>query len=77
MAYLHDHRGEQFRHSQNVRRDLTHLSSPSTYNSPTMPVSLTWSSEPQNEVESQRLPTPADTSDFSKVVAGPIPKSWP
>ncbi|KIM87185.1 hypothetical protein PILCRDRAFT_774293 [Piloderma croceum F 1598] len=73
---LHTLRGEQFRHSQNVRKDRTHLSSSHTHNSPTLPVSLIWPSELESEVESSPPSTSTETGDVAKVVAGPIPKSW-
>src|ERR1700683_5372406 len=79
MTYLYNRRGEQFRHSQNVRKDRTHLSSSHTHNSPTLPVSLTWPpslAQPESEVEPSPPGLPTDTSDVAKVVAGPIPKSW-
>ena len=74
---MHICRGEQFRHSQNVRKDRTHLSSSHTYNSPTLPFSLTWppatDSEPETEVESPSATVLPDTSDVLKVVAESIP----
>jgi len=78
-SLLHTLKGEQFRHSQNVRKDRTHLSSPRTHNSPTLPVNLIWppsTSEPESEVEPSPPSTSTETGDAAKVVAGPIPKSW-
>jgi hypothetical protein len=47
-------RGEQFRHSQNVRRSRTHLSSAHTHNTPTLPAGLTGPDYPSPEPESQK-----------------------
>jgi len=66
---LHTLRGEQFRHSQNVRKDRTHLSSSHTHNSPTLPVSLYWPpspAQPQTEIESSPAAIQTDTSDVAK-----------
>ncbi|TFK42500.1 hypothetical protein BDQ12DRAFT_676315 [Crucibulum laeve] len=71
---LHTLRGEQFRHSQNLRRSRTHLTSTVDHNSPTLPIRLFTSG-----YEPLPIPEPADpeqTKSASKCSGPGPPKSW-
>ncbi|KZP03571.1 hypothetical protein FIBSPDRAFT_828128 [Athelia psychrophila] len=84
---LHTLRGEQFRHSQNVRKDRTHLGASHVHTGPTLP-SYLYHSRPalnENNSASNSASSQVDTSGANgaeakagntKVVAGPIPRSW-
>ncbi|THU88400.1 hypothetical protein K435DRAFT_677665 [Dendrothele bispora CBS 962.96] len=73
---LHNLRGEQYRHSQNLRRSRVHISSAPTHNKPSLPfnlvdLELSQYSDPNDDTSS--VP---DQSALKKYSGPDPPKSW-